>query len=203
MLVPKTAIAAVLCAAALALISCSSNSDSVISDKASDIGVSSSQIVSQPSLSNQPNFKASVVQQAAVYKSSPGRVALSMLICRLDSSCVYTDLVEKSAKELFEIVSETAFEKNITLESLDNNYGLCDILASEKIYVSIKSNNVTSLPQSSALASSEEKASAVSDSSSSASSADSEKKAASAESSESTMPWIDKFQKAILQTGKK
>jgi hypothetical protein len=154
--------------------------------------------VSQSSVTTQPDYGAGVVEQAALYKSSPSRVALSMLVCRLGSSYIYGDLVKKSAKELFEIVSETAVENSVTLESLNNRYGLCDILASENIYVSIEANSVTSLPQKSRSSLSEK-----SKSKSSKASTKSEGKAAGASSSSVTPSWAAKFQKAILQASAK
>jgi hypothetical protein len=116
---------------------------------AAKIEVSSNVSSSQASQQNLPDFSADIANQAKLYDSSDGRVALSMIICKLDSSYSYSSLVDKSAKELFDILSESAFEKNITLESLDNKYGLSDILASEKIYVIINSNNVSSVPRAS------------------------------------------------------
>ena len=226
MIVRKITLAAVGCVAALLLMqpllltSCSSDRDSAKSANASGIalGVKSSQS-SQTSQSSQPDFGASVVQQARLNNSSTGRVALAMLICRLDSSYVYSDLIKKNAKELFDIVSETAVEKNVTLESLNSQYGLCDILASEKIYVSIESNNVTALPQSSTSSSLSSSAlssriskethasvptqSAVTVSSSAQSSSNASPKESSSKSSGATSSnataWVDKFQKAILQ----
>lgn len=217
MIVRKITLAAAGCVAVLLLMqpllltSCSSGSNPAKSANAGGItlGAKSSQS-SQASLPAQPDFGANVVQQAKLNNSSAGRVALSMIICRLDSSYVYSDLIRKSAKELFDIVSETAVEKNVTLESLNSQYGLCDILASEKIYVSIESNNVTSLPQSSSssplssrtttAANSSAPASAVPPvrSNSNASSKASGGKSSAAASSNATA-WVDKFQKSILQ----
>lgn len=217
----KITLAVAGCVAALLLTSCSSSSGAVKNAKSSAIsnGIKGVQ-TSQNSISKQPDFGADVVEQASFYKSSPGRVALSMLICKLDNSCVYTDLVKKSAKELLDVVSETAFEKNITLESLDNRYGLCDILASEKIYVSIESNNVTSQAQpsatSSALTSSalnssngasnslpskanDDKSSKTSADSTSTQSTNAEASTTRTESSSTSIQWVAKFQKAILQ----
>jgi hypothetical protein len=212
-IVQKITIAALICAAALLqpllLTSCSSDTGTVKNAEAvnntSKVKISQSYQTSQLT---QPDFSANVVQQATFYKSSSGRVALSMLICRLDSSYVYSDLIKKSAKELFDIVSKTAVEKNVTLESLNSKYGLCDILASEKIYVSIESNNVTSLPQLSSSKAIGASASKKSDVSSSQTAAKSGSKLSSKVSksgsgsnlSSNTGTWVDKFQKAILQT---
>jgi hypothetical protein len=198
-IVRKITLAAVICAAALLLqalllTSCSSDTGTAKSAKTSNASKAKISQSYQSSQLTQPDFSANVVQQASIYKSSSGRVALSMLICKLDSSYVYSDLVKKSAKELFDIVSETAVEKNVTLESLDSQYGLSDILASEKIYVSIESNNVTSLPQRS----SSKAISATASKKSALSSKDSKSGSGSAASS-NTATWVDKFQKAILQ----
>ena len=205
MLVQKIALTLASCIAALLLTSCTSNSSVAKSDKAYNISARAKiSQNSQNTQSAQPNFGASLVGQAAIYNSSPGKVALSMLICRLDNSCVYSDLVNKSAKELFDIVSETAFEKNITLESLDKRYGLRDILASENIYVSIESNNVTSLPQPSAKPSTTSSAFysvASAEKSTSASSTSSSR--TSMASSTSTVAWETEFQKEILKASNK
>lgn len=105
-----------------------------------------SEKISGPS---QPDYSADLETEAQKYKSSPGRVALAMIICKLENSYSYSDIVKYSAKELFDILSESAVANNITLESLNTRYGLLDILASEKIYVSITANNVTYLSPSS------------------------------------------------------
>jgi hypothetical protein len=201
-LVRKLALAA-SCTIALLLASCSLNSAATKDVEASKMSsvITSSQ-TSQIDQSTQPDFHASIIQEASLYKSTPGRVALSMLICRLDSSYVYSDLVKKNANELFDIVSKTAFKNNITLESLNTLYGLCDILESEKIYVSIESNNVTSLPQPSVSSSTTSDAtrSIVSDTSSKAVSSQTTDSEASTSSSINAAPWITKFQKAILES---
>ena len=99
-----------------------------------------------PTTSSQSQLKRNidVNSEAATLKSTPGRVALSLIICKMDSSRVFETLSQKDASELLAIISEVAQQKSQTLESLNNQYGLKDILASEKIYVDIKSNAVTS-----------------------------------------------------------
>jgi hypothetical protein len=94
----------------------------------------------------QPQLKRNidVNSEAATLKSTSGRVALSLIICKMDSSRVFETLSQKDASELLAIISEVAQQKSQTLESLNNQYGLKDILASEKIYVDIRSNAVTS-----------------------------------------------------------
>lgn len=218
MLRKRLALVALACTIAVLITSCSQEKVGSLSGASSAAEVYESQ-VAQASSEDQPDFTASVVKEAKIYDSSPGRIALSMLICRLDSSRVYTDLVKKNAKELFNILSETAFEKDITLESLDNIYGLTDILASEDIYVSIKANSVTSLPQPSSSSPTAVSIKEVSSNSSgelsSSENQDAEKGGSSSEEESSSgkssqagsesekAPWIDKFQDAILQPVKK
>lgn len=206
-------------AAALMLASCTKGGDA----KKSRASAAAGTVVTQGTVSAaQPEFGKSVVEQAEIYDSSPGRIALAMLICRLDSSYDYTQLVGKSAKELFETLSETAFEKNVTLESLNTQYGLCDILASEKIYVSIEANSVTSLPAPSSSSSSKPASSVPSRNSSNVqqrqqpSSTNSSPASSSAPSSSkqpssssggadsssapiSSVPWAVRFEKEILR----
>lgn len=217
----KLALIALVCTVAIMITSCSSEKSGQYSDTSSAADIYESQVL-QTSSGEQPNFSASIVKEAENHDSTPGRVALSMLICRLDSSHVYSDLVKKNAKDLFDILSETAFEKDITLESLNNTYGLSDILASEDIYVIIESNNVTSLPSPSTSGaasssttvsvkimssiqdgneSSEVENSIDSDGENEApseNSSDSENSEASSQS-ESDTAWIEKFQNAIRQ----
>ena len=88
-----------------------------------------------------------ITVEAQKLSSTPSCVALAEIICQLDSSNHLEDLVQKNnAQKLFEILRETASQKSLTLESIDTQYDLKDILASEGIYVSISSNAVTSLP---------------------------------------------------------
>jgi len=107
--------------------------------------VQTSSVISQISHSTEaePNYNASLKDQAKIYNSTPSRVALAMLICKLDNSYFYTDIVTLDAKELFDILRDSAVDNNITLESLNTRYGLLDILAAENIYITISSNNVT------------------------------------------------------------
>jgi hypothetical protein len=167
--------------------SCALNSTNIKSSNAPQKSVSSSQ-TSQYSLQQQPDFSANILSQASLYGTSPGKIALSMLICKLDSSYAYTNLLKKNAKELFDIISETAFKKDITLESLDIRYGLCDILGSEKIYVKIESNNVISMPPTPS-------------SSTKQSTASSKPSAGTSDTASSnySISWIAKFQKTIIQ----
>jgi hypothetical protein len=203
MRVCKVAIAAVGCAVALLLSSCSISSGVTKSAKESDSSgaVKNSQVI-MVSQSGQPDFGASVTAQAKLYQSTPGRVALAMLICKLDSSYDYTDLIKKNANELFDDVSEIAFEKNVTLESLDSRYDLTKILASEKIYVSIVANDVSSLPSArtstSSLSATDSKTSSEQKSSANTSVAGSSKESITS-SAELTPAWVEKFQKEILQ----
>jgi len=82
--------------------------------------------------------------EAKKLSSSTGRVALALIICKLDPHNVFEELSQKNAKELFDTLIETASRKSQTLEAIDGQFNLKDILASEKIYVTIKSNAVTS-----------------------------------------------------------
>lgn len=85
-----------------------------------------------------------VVSDAKTLGSSPGRLALAIIINRIDGTTAIDDLARKNAQELFDILRQTASQKSETLESLDQIYYLSDILASEKIYVLLQSNNVVS-----------------------------------------------------------
>lgn len=89
---------------------------------------------------------------AQKYGISAGRMALALIICKLDSTMSIDDLIKKESGDLFEILTETATQKSITLETIDQRYGLTGILHSEGINVTIQANNVTSGP---ALASSQ------------------------------------------------
>lgn len=75
-----------------------------------------------------------------------------MIICKLDDSYLYTDIVTLDAEELFDILRDSAVDNNVTLESLNSRYGLLDILADEDIYITISSNNVTYKSESEAAA---------------------------------------------------
>lgn len=94
-------------------------------------------------LSGMPDFYADIEDEAQRTDSSVGRVALSMIICKLSDINNYSELTAQSAKELFELLKEEAARQNITLEKLDSTYCLGEILKSEQIYVSFSSNNVT------------------------------------------------------------
>lgn len=86
----------------------------------------------------------SLQQKAAQLGSTPGRVALAMIIHKLDSTENVDDLAKKSANELFSIIEITAPQKSQTLEGLDRLYELSSILASENIFVQIQANDVVS-----------------------------------------------------------
>lgn len=100
----------------------------------------------------EPNYSADLNDQAEIYNSTPSRVALAMIICKLDDSYLYTDIVTLDAEELFDILRDSAVDNNVTLESLNSRYGLLDILADEDIYITISSNNVTYKSESEAAA---------------------------------------------------
>lgn len=74
---------------------------------------------------------------------SEGRAALALIICKLDSSKVVSELAQKDASDLLDILTETALQNSQSLESLDEQYDLKDILASEGVYITIKSNAVS------------------------------------------------------------
>jgi hypothetical protein len=84
--------------------------------------------------------------EAATLKTTPGKVALALIICKMDNSRALEDLAQKDSQDLLSILSEIAQQKSRTLESLNEQYDLVDILASENIFISIKSNAVTSAP---------------------------------------------------------
>jgi hypothetical protein len=109
---------------------------------------------SNQSSSSSISLNVDLNTEAASLSSTPGRVALALIICKMDSSRVLDELTQKKAQPLFDILKEIAQQKSQTLESLDDQYGLKDILASEQIYVTIKSNAVTSVPAPSSAGSS-------------------------------------------------
>lgn len=141
--------AAVFVAVAVLACSCSVHKGKTVSAKSSGKG---SFAISQPVSSAESfaaqNASAAVsvdIQEEAVKEgSTPGRVALAVIINRLDGTTSLDDLCHQSAKELFDILQQTASQKSQTLESLDQLYDLSDILASEHIYVQFQSNNVVS-----------------------------------------------------------
>ncbi|ADU26282.1 hypothetical protein [Ethanoligenens harbinense] len=77
---------------------------------------------------------------ARTYASTPGRIALSLIICRLDRSSYLQPLAQKSAQDLFSMLREVAAQNSQTLESLNTQFHLTDILSSEGIYVQIHAN---------------------------------------------------------------
>ena len=91
-----------------------------------------------------PEIVTDITEEASDYGSSPGRVALAIIINRLDNATVVEDLAQQDAPELFELLRQTASQNSQTLQSLDKQYYLSDILASEGIHVTIESNNVIS-----------------------------------------------------------
>jgi hypothetical protein len=76
--------------------------------------------------------------------STPGRVALALIINKLDDALIVEDLSKKTSQELFDILCQVAPQKSQTLEGLDQLYGLNNILASDGIYVNFQANNVVS-----------------------------------------------------------
>lgn len=78
--------------------------------------------------------------EAKTLGSTPGRTALALIICRLDPTNQLQPLAQKNAGDLFSLLQEIAVQKSRTLESLDQQFGLRDILASENIYVIIRAN---------------------------------------------------------------
>ncbi|MDR3552718.1 MAG: hypothetical protein P4L75_06295 [Clostridia bacterium] len=98
--------------------------------------------------SQSPSSKMSLADKAVYLGSTKGRVALAIIINRLDSTQVVDDLAKKSALELFTILQNTAPQKSQTLEGLDRLYDLHAILASEGIYVTIQANDAVSAKSS-------------------------------------------------------
>jgi hypothetical protein len=80
--------------------------------------------------------------------STPGRLALAMIINKLDNATVVEDLSKKTSKDLFDLLRQDAPQKSQTLEGLDQLYGLNSILASEGIFVDFQANNVVSATSS-------------------------------------------------------
>lgn len=76
--------------------------------------------------------------------STPGRVALALILNKLDIALVVEDLAKKSSQELFDILRQVAPQKSQTLQGLDQLYGLKNILASDGVYVDFQANNVVS-----------------------------------------------------------
>jgi hypothetical protein len=109
---------------------------------------------SNQSSSSSISLNVDLNTEAASLSSTPGRVALALIICKMDSSRVLDELAKKDAPSLLNILKEIALQKSQTLESLDDQYDLKDILASEQIYVTIKSNDVSSVPAPSSAVSS-------------------------------------------------
>lgn len=132
----------ITCVGLLLLTSCSAKFQSTSGAKkaTNDTFNSTSATSSQPQLKQNVDINS----EAATLKSTPGRVALSHIICKMDSSRALETLSQKDARELLAIISEVAQQKSQTLESLNDQYDLKDILASENVYVNIKSNAVTS-----------------------------------------------------------
>lgn len=132
----KSAWAALLLACVLLLASCGKQSGSSLkqaSSKVSAVSTEESEADSLPATVN-------LADEARQYASTPGRTALALIICRLDRSSALQGLTQKSAGDLFEMLRETAIQKSRTLESLDQQYDLHDILASEGIHVNIHAN---------------------------------------------------------------
>lgn len=82
--------------------------------------------------------------EASRLHSTTGRVALAMIIHKLDNTQSVESLAAKSASDLFSSIEILAPQKSQTLEALDRLYALRQILASEKIYVQIQANDVSS-----------------------------------------------------------
>lgn len=113
-------------------------------------------------------------QESQAMGSTPGRVALALIINKLDNARVVEDLSKKTSQELFDILCQAAPQKSQTLEGLDQLYGLNKILASDGIYVSFQANNVVS--------------------------AVSQDSIVAASSQDSSYAWADKFINAINNT---
>ena len=133
------------CSILALLVACSSqHSMSKPVSKSSFVSLSSA-----PSQDSSAKAKRTVdiKSEAAALSSSAGRVALALVIYKLDNSKAVDELAKKDAATLFDILQEVALQKSQSLESLDDQYDLHDILASENIHVTIKANNVTSASQ--------------------------------------------------------
>ena len=148
---PRLRVYAAVCLVTLLLTSCSYSKLSTAKSGAGDVSVADSIDSSYSATGSSVSISGNLYTMAAALDSSPGRVALSLIICKLDSSRMLAELSQKDAQSLFDTLKEIAQQKSQTLESLDDLYDLKDILASEKIYVLINSNAVTSsnAPQSS------------------------------------------------------
>lgn len=106
----------------------------------SSMSVSADHLISSPLPST-----VNLADMAHAYGSTPGRVALSLVICRMDRSNSLQSLAQKSAQDLFAMLRETATQNTQTLESLNIQFHLTDILASENIYVKIHANAADAL----------------------------------------------------------
>jgi hypothetical protein len=107
-------------------------------------------LISQPDNSTFSASSTDVVSEAQKLSSSPGRVALSLIICRLDNSYHLNELSQKDIQDLLSILSETSSQKAVTLEALDAQFNLRGILATEGMTVTIKANQITVVSNGSA-----------------------------------------------------
>lgn len=96
-------------------------------------------------LPEETNFNIDLNTEAGKNGTSKSCVALSLLICKLDNSQTYENLIKQNAKELFSHLCEASAKANITLETINEKYLLAEILSDEDIFVEISSNSVTHL----------------------------------------------------------
>lgn len=136
-------------------ISVKSNSSTLTDEAASTAPSSSKQLTAEKSGTTMQATAGSVNNSMKLttinleklskqYNSTDGRVAMAVIIYKMDNSAVIEDLSKKSAKELFDYICELAPQASYTLEGLNKLYYLQDILASEGLYVDLQSNNVVS-----------------------------------------------------------
>ena len=132
---------ATLCAAAvscaLALAACGQRETSSATSKS--VSVLEAESVSGTVASALPET-VDLAAEAQTLGSTPGRTALALIVCRLDPTNSLAALAQKNAADLLSLLQEIAVQKSRTLESLDQQFGLRDILASEHVYVLIHAN---------------------------------------------------------------
>lgn len=140
--------AAVLITAALCISACSGRGAAVKSGSAVGGLPGSSTAFLTASAFSAKEKTDFLTEEARRLGSTKGRVALAVLINRLDSTQQVDDLAKMDASELFSTLQDTAAKKDQSLEALNRQYDLQSILASEGIYISIQANDVISSPSS-------------------------------------------------------
>lgn len=115
----------------------------------SDINPQPIETVEEPSssyiLTAETDFNKDIALEAEKFGTTTSTICLSLLVCKLESTHDYEELIKKTPQELFVDVREEAARQKITLETLNEKYCLAEMLSDSEIYVDINSNNVTIL----------------------------------------------------------